>query len=171
MSLSTRFQLVIMAAHEDPAKLAADSSQYAICLEDIQAAHERIQYAVHRTPLLSCQSICEATGLEELFMKAEALQKSGSFKVRCYQVIQSFMLHIKFRAGTRGDQRCALFEPRASEQRRGDAFKCEPRSGCCSGCSSAWHSRTHRHAVQCASCEESCCAWLRSKRVGMRAYQ
>lgn len=62
--------------------LPADSKEYAINLDGICAAHTRVKFAVHRTPVITCDSICQKTGLHELFFKVEALQKSGSFKVR-----------------------------------------------------------------------------------------
>lgn len=50
-------------------------------LEDIQAAEASIAGRVHRTPLLTSRTIGERTGTR-LFLKAECLQKTGSFKVR-----------------------------------------------------------------------------------------
>ena len=48
---------------------------------DIQAAHEKIQPFIHRTPVLTCQSINEMVGAE-LFFKCENFQKIGAFKAR-----------------------------------------------------------------------------------------
>lgn len=50
-------------------------------LKDIQAAQESIRPYVHRTPLLHSRSLSEITGAE-VYVKAENLQKTGSFKVR-----------------------------------------------------------------------------------------
>ncbi len=44
-------------------------------------AHARIRSLVHRTPILTSQSLNDATGAE-LFFKAENLQKTGAFKAR-----------------------------------------------------------------------------------------
>jgi threonine dehydratase len=50
-------------------------------LADIQAAHERIRVQVHRTPVMTSQSIDAILGAE-LFFKCENLQKVGAFKFR-----------------------------------------------------------------------------------------
>lgn len=50
-------------------------------LPDILAARERIAGRVHRTPTLSARSLGEMAGVR-LHLKAELLQKTGSFKVR-----------------------------------------------------------------------------------------
>lgn len=50
-------------------------------LADVLAARERIAGRVHRTPLLSASSLGEPAGVR-LHLKAELLQKTGSFKVR-----------------------------------------------------------------------------------------
>jgi threonine dehydratase len=47
----------------------------------IVAAHERIRPRIHRTPVLTSQSLDKLTGAE-LFFKCENLQKTGSFKIR-----------------------------------------------------------------------------------------
>lgn len=48
---------------------------------DIVKAHERIRSYIHRTPVLSSQSINEIVGAE-LYFKCENLQKVGAFKFR-----------------------------------------------------------------------------------------
>lgn len=50
-------------------------------LEAIEQARSRIRGRVHRTPLLSSRTLGERTGTE-LYIKAECLQKTGSFKIR-----------------------------------------------------------------------------------------
>lgn len=52
-----------------------------ISMEDIRDAHERIGSFVHRTPLIYSSSFSRMTGAE-VYIKAENLQKTGSFKVR-----------------------------------------------------------------------------------------
>lgn len=52
-----------------------------ISLQDIHTAHERIAPHIHRTPILTCQSINAITGCE-LFFKCENFQKIGAFKIR-----------------------------------------------------------------------------------------
>lgn len=48
---------------------------------DIRNAYERIKNHIHKTPLIHSRSFSEMTGAE-VFLKAENLQKTGSFKVR-----------------------------------------------------------------------------------------
>lgn len=50
-------------------------------LADVLEARERIAGRVHRTPLLSSQTFTQIFGAP-VFLKAENLQKTGSFKVR-----------------------------------------------------------------------------------------
>lgn len=50
-------------------------------LEDIREAYERISPFIHRTPLIRSDSFSRMTGAE-VYLKAENLQKTGSFKVR-----------------------------------------------------------------------------------------
>jgi threonine dehydratase len=52
-----------------------------ITLKDIQSAQESTRPYVHRTPLLHSRSLSEITGAN-VYVKAENLQKTGSFKVR-----------------------------------------------------------------------------------------
>ncbi len=53
-----------------------------VTLDDIQAARERIAPHLHCPPLLSARRVGEAAGLPGLLVKAEVLQKTGSFKAR-----------------------------------------------------------------------------------------
>jgi len=48
---------------------------------DIEKARETIEGLVHRTPILTSQSLSKRSGLNVL-LKAENLQKTGSFKIR-----------------------------------------------------------------------------------------
>jgi len=50
-------------------------------IEDILAAHKRIEPFIHRTPVLTSSYLNELTGAE-LFFKCENFQKTGAFKVR-----------------------------------------------------------------------------------------
>lgn len=50
-------------------------------LADIQAAHDRIQPFIHRTPILTSSAINEIAGCE-IFFKCENFQKVGAFKAR-----------------------------------------------------------------------------------------
>lgn len=52
-----------------------------VTLKDIQAARARIAPYIHKTPLLTSRSLSEITGAD-IYIKAEHLQKTGSFKVR-----------------------------------------------------------------------------------------
>ncbi len=49
--------------------------------EIIEKAHKRIAQQIHRTPVMSCQTINDLTGCEILF-KCENFQKVGAFKFR-----------------------------------------------------------------------------------------
>jgi len=50
-------------------------------LDDIRAAHRRIEPHIHRTPVLTCRSIDEMTGAALRF-KCDNFQKAGAFKFR-----------------------------------------------------------------------------------------
>ena len=50
-------------------------------LEDIEKTHEAIKPMIHRTPVMTCQSIDQLTGAK-LFFKCENFQKIGAFKMR-----------------------------------------------------------------------------------------
>jgi len=50
-------------------------------LADIEAAAERIQGIVHRTPVMTCASLNAEVGAE-VFLKCENFQRTGSFKFR-----------------------------------------------------------------------------------------
>lgn len=52
-----------------------------ITIKEIQNAFENIRPFVHRTPLIYSRSLSSLTGAE-VYLKAENLQKTGSFKVR-----------------------------------------------------------------------------------------
>lgn len=57
------------------------SATLPLSLDQIRAAAERIRGRVHRTPLLTSQSLSERAG-GEVRLKCENLQRAGSFKVR-----------------------------------------------------------------------------------------
>lgn len=52
-----------------------------VTLADVQTARQSIAGRVHRTPLFSSRTLGERCGVR-LYLKAECLQKTGSFKVR-----------------------------------------------------------------------------------------
>jgi len=52
-----------------------------LSLDDVYRARERIAGRLHRTPMLSSQTLSDQTGLEVHF-KAELLQRTGAFKPR-----------------------------------------------------------------------------------------
>jgi threonine dehydratase/serine racemase len=54
---------------------------YAISLDDVRAAAERIAPWAHKTPVLTCATLDRLAG-RRLFFKCEQWQKSGSFKFR-----------------------------------------------------------------------------------------
>lgn len=53
-----------------------------VTLDEIQGAAGRLAGSLHRTPLLSARRVGEAAGLPSLLVKAEVLQRTGSFKAR-----------------------------------------------------------------------------------------
>ncbi|KZO94719.1 pyridoxal-5'-phosphate-dependent protein beta subunit [Calocera viscosa TUFC12733] len=55
--------------------------KYAISLADVQAAAKRIKGFVHRTPIMTCQTLDALAG-RHLVFKPENLQKIGAFKAR-----------------------------------------------------------------------------------------
>ena len=54
---------------------------FAISHKDIIEAHQRIEPFIHRTPILTSQSVNEIAGCE-LYFKCENFQKIGAFKAR-----------------------------------------------------------------------------------------
>jgi threonine dehydratase len=52
-----------------------------ISKEQIEQAHERIKPFIHKTPVLTCNTINQLAGAE-LFFKCENFQKIGAFKIR-----------------------------------------------------------------------------------------
>ncbi|MEE2908659.1 MAG: pyridoxal-phosphate dependent enzyme [Planctomycetota bacterium] len=56
-------------------------TRYAATLDDIQAAAGRIKGIVHRTPVITCETLNHLSG-HNLFIKCENLQKVGAFKYR-----------------------------------------------------------------------------------------
>lgn len=67
---------------------------YAVCEDDVHAAHARIRKHVHKTPVITCAAVdsmaSDPTSDREAFFKCELFQKSGSFKARgaCNAVFQ-----------------------------------------------------------------------------------
>lgn len=59
----------------------SDGPGLPVQLADVEAAAERVSALVHRTPLLTSSRLAAATSCD-LVLKAELLQKTGSFKVR-----------------------------------------------------------------------------------------
>ncbi|OEK02876.1 serine dehydratase [Roseivirga sp. 4D4] len=55
--------------------------EFPISLEDIIAAHQRIAPYIHRTPILTSESVDKIAGCE-LYFKCENFQKVGAFKAR-----------------------------------------------------------------------------------------
>lgn len=67
-------------------------------LEDVRRARELVRGAVHRTPLMGTRTTSERVG-RPVHLKAEHLQKTGSFKVRG---ALAFMLELEDEARERG---------------------------------------------------------------------
>lgn len=55
--------------------------KFPVSLEDIEVAHDRVRPYVHRTPVLTSESVNEIAGCN-LFFKCENFQKVGAFKAR-----------------------------------------------------------------------------------------
>ena len=49
--------------------------------KEIEAARDRIQKVILRTPTIYCDTLSKLAG-KEVFLKLENLQKTGSFKIR-----------------------------------------------------------------------------------------
>lgn len=58
-----------------------ETADAVIGLEDVQAAAARLEGVAHRTPVLTSRTLDELTGAK-VFLKAENLQRTGSFKFR-----------------------------------------------------------------------------------------
>jgi threo-3-hydroxy-L-aspartate ammonia-lyase len=52
-----------------------------LSIDDVHAAARRLRERIHRTPVLSCQSLDDRTGLA-VFLKCENFQRAGAFKIR-----------------------------------------------------------------------------------------
>src|SRR5437899_9935129 len=52
-----------------------------VSIDDVHAAARRLRNRIHRTPVVSCQSMDDATGYA-VFLKCENLQRAGAFKIR-----------------------------------------------------------------------------------------
>jgi len=52
-----------------------------LSIDDVHAAARRLLGRIHRTPVISSQSLDDATGCR-VFLKCENLQRAGSFKIR-----------------------------------------------------------------------------------------
>ena len=51
-----------------------------VTLEDVQAARARIKDFIHKTPVITSNTLNEMSG-RSLYLKCENLQKAGAFKV------------------------------------------------------------------------------------------
>ncbi|CAN8308263.1 unnamed protein product [Cochlearia groenlandica] len=61
--------------------MEANRPKYAADIFSIKEAHERIKPYIHRTPVLTSESLNEISG-KNLFFKCECFQKGGAFKFR-----------------------------------------------------------------------------------------
>src|SRR6267378_174482 len=52
-----------------------------LSIDDVHLAARRLRNRIHRTPVVSCQSLDDATGFVVL-LKCENLQRAGAFKIR-----------------------------------------------------------------------------------------
>jgi serine racemase len=61
--------------------MEANREKYAADILSIKEAHDRIKPYIHRTPVLTSESLNSISG-RSLFFKCECLQKGGAFKFR-----------------------------------------------------------------------------------------
>jgi serine racemase len=62
---------------------AEPAARYCISYDDVRDATHRIEGIVHRTPVLTCQSLADLMGSRSrVYFKIEAFQRTGSFKFR-----------------------------------------------------------------------------------------
>ena len=89
--MAGRVRRAILGRMPDPAvHPTADEAALDVPIEEIEAAADRLRGIVHRTPVLTSTTaadwIRQATGVgiadDRLYLKAEHLQKTGSFKAR-----------------------------------------------------------------------------------------
>lgn len=80
-----------------------------VSMEQIKEAQRKLQKVIVPTPLLYSRTFSDMTGADELYLKLECFQKSGSFKVRgAYNKMTSLTLEqkekgvIAFSAGNHG---------------------------------------------------------------------
>src|SRR5467141_4381017 len=52
-----------------------------LSIDDVHVAARRLRNRIHRTPVVSCQSLDDTTGFV-VFLKCENLQRAGAFKIR-----------------------------------------------------------------------------------------
>jgi len=72
-------------------------SSATVTLEDVRRAAARLQGVAHRTPVLTSRTLDELVGAR-VFLKAEALQRTGSFKFRgAYNAIAALPAHERSR--------------------------------------------------------------------------
>jgi threonine dehydratase len=65
-------------------------SETNVTLADIEQAYAGIQHVAHRTPLFTSQTVDALAGCS-VYLKAENLQKTGSFKIRgAYHCLSKF---------------------------------------------------------------------------------
>jgi threonine dehydratase len=70
-----------MPPDSPPARTAERPDTLPVAYADVQAAAERLDGVVHRTPVLTSRTFDERVGAE-VFFKAENLQRIGAFKIR-----------------------------------------------------------------------------------------
>jgi threonine dehydratase len=70
-----------MTTMDFPSERTAVGQRTPVDLAAILAAHERIRARIHRTPVLTSESLNAMAGAK-LYFKCENLQKTGSFKIR-----------------------------------------------------------------------------------------
>ena len=59
----------------------AKEHHFALSLNDVRVARERIKAHIHRTPIFTNKFLDKQSGLQ-LFFKCENFQKTGAFKAR-----------------------------------------------------------------------------------------
>ena len=61
--------------------MTTSSTQFAISIEDVRAAAERLRGVANRTPVITSRTVDALVGAR-VFFKCENFQRGGSFKIR-----------------------------------------------------------------------------------------
>jgi threonine dehydratase len=77
---------------------SGDEEQYSVTIADIWKAHKLLKPYLHHTPLAASRTLRDLTGTD-VYLKAENMQRSGSFKVRGASYKLSRLSEAEYRNG------------------------------------------------------------------------